>query len=461
MTAIGTTGNQVHKPAENSRQMILLLFLAPVGYHTTAWRHQTSRVEDLYGLALPADIAKRAEAAKVHALFLANWLSFGETGRNPHLVGYEPFTTMGALSAVTEHIGLVGTAATTFTEPYNLARYFSQLDWLSNGRIGWNIVTATTGQENFSVTLPPRNERYAQAYEYMDVVTGLWDAWDDDAVVNDRAGGVWADRSRITPLNHEGPRYNVEGPLLIPRSPQGWPVLVQAGASDTGKDFAAKYAEVVFTVTPTFPLAQDFYRDLKARVVLNGRAEDSVKIHPGLMPIVGDDDADAQRIHDELLGLIDEAEGFGRLSAMLEGADLSGLSGDDIIPPDRLVDPIIAVREKDATTRYPYFYDLAVAKKYTIRALLGEVMKAAGHSVVVGSAVHIADHMQLWFESGAADGFAILPPTVPLGLNRFLDEVVPILQERGLFRTEYVQGTLRDNLGLERPRGRYAHQSLE
>jgi FMN-dependent oxidoreductase (nitrilotriacetate monooxygenase family) len=437
-----------------NKQMSLLLFLAPVGYQTAAWRHADSRVEELYGLSLPADVARRAEAAKIHALFLADWLSFEDTGRNPDQTGYEPFTTMGALAAVTNQIGLVGTAATTFIQPYHLARYFSQLDWLSKGRVGWNIVTGTTGQENFNVELPPRNERYARAYEYMDVVTGLWDAWCDNAVLNDRANGIWADRSRIAPINHTGQQYKVDGPLLVPRSPQAWPVLAQAGASDSGKEFAANFAELVFTVTPTLPVAQEFYRDLKARVVQAGRAEQALRVHPGLMPIVGDSERDARRIHDELLDMIDEKEGYSRLRSGLENTDLSDLDWDDTIPAERLIDPVIAMKEKDAATRYAFYYDLAVEKKYTIRMLLREVMKAAGHGVVVGSAEQVADHMQMWFESRAADGFAILPPTMASCLDRFLLEVVPILQQRGLFRTEYVDGTLRENLGLERPKSR-------
>lgn len=435
-------------------QMSLMLFMSPVGYQTAAWRHPQSRVEDLYGLGLPAEIARRAEAAKLHALFFADWLSFEDTGRNPDLTGYEPFTTIGALAALTQHIGLIGTAATTFIEPYHLARYFSQLDWLSNGRVGWNIVTGTTGHENFNVALPPREERYARAYEYLDVVTGLWDAWCDDAVLNDRARGIWADRARIRPLAHSGSQYRVDGPLLVPRSPQGWPVLVQAGASDAGKDFAAKYAEVVFTVTPTLALAQTFYSDLKSRLPAEGRDESMLRIHPGLMPIVGDNEADARRIHDELIDLVDEREGLARLSRGLEGADLTGLGWNDRIPPERLVPPVVADRTRDASTRYAYYHHLAVDERYTVRMLLREVLKAAGHSVVIGSAEQVADHMQHWFEHRAADGFAILPPTVPVGVERFLDEVVPILQSRGLFRTEYVDGSLRDNLGFTRPAGR-------
>ncbi|MCI0995182.1 NtaA/DmoA family FMN-dependent monooxygenase [Pseudomonas corrugata] len=439
---------------ETLSQMSLMVFMAPAGYQTAAWRHPESNVEELYGLALPANIAQRAEAAKIHALFLADWLSFEDTGKNPDQTGYEPFTTMGALAALTKHIGLVGTAATTFIEPYHLARYFSQLDWLSNGRIGWNIVTGTTGSENFNVALPPRQERYARAHEYMQVVTGLWDAWSDDAVLNDRAAGVWANRKRIKPLNHAGEQYKVDGPLLVPRSPQGWPVLVQAGASDAGKDFAAKFAEIVFTVTPTLPLAQDFYRDLKARTKSLGRHPSALKIHPGLMPIVGDTEEDAQRIHDELVDFVDEETGKAQLQKALHDADLSDLDLDDLIPPQRLLSPVVADREKDANTRYPYYHHLSTEKHYTVRMLVREVMKAAGHGVVVGSAEQIADHMEHWFRNEAADGFAILPPTMPVGLDRFLEEVVPILQSRGLFRTEYVDGTLRENLGLSRPNSR-------
>lgn len=438
----------------NSGQMSLVLFMAPVGYQTAAWRHNESRVEDLYGLNLPTSIARRAEAAKLHALFLADWLSFEATGKSPDQTGYEPFTTMGALSAVTDRIGLIGTAATTFFPPYHLARQLSQLDWLSNGRAGWNIVTGTTGQENFNCELPSRNERYARAYEYMDVVTGLWDCWSDNAVLNDRMAGVWADPQRIKSLDHSGPMHKVAGPLMLPRSPQGWPVLAQAGASDAGREFAAAYAEVVFTVTPLLNLAQEFYTDLKARVEKAGRRQDALRVHPGLMPIVGDNEADARRIHDDLIDLIDEQEGLIRLRSGLENTDLRGLDWNETIPVERLIEPSLAVREKEAASRYPYYYHLAVDKKYTVRELLREIMKAAGHGIVTGSAEQIADHMQTWFQGGAADGFALLPPTMGSCLDRILLEVVPILQQRGLFRTDYVEGTLRENLGLVRPAGR-------
>lgn len=432
-------------------QMSLLLFLAPVGYQTSAWRHHQSRSEDLYGLDLPADIARRAEAAKLHALFLADWLSFEETGRNPDLNGYEPFTTIAALSAVTSKIGLIGTAATTFFPPYLLARQLAQIDFLSKGRAGWNIVTGTTGQENFNVELPPRDERYARAYDYMNVMTGLWDGWSDDAVLNDRASGVWADRARIRAVNHTSEHLKVEGPIMLPRAPQGWPVLAQAGASDAGRAFAAKYAEVVFTVTPQLGIAQQFYSDLKAKVREAGRPASALRVHPGLMPIVGNDEADAQRIQNALIDYVDEETGFNRLRKGLEGADLSGLDWDDVIPADRLKDPQKAVAEQEATTRYPYYHHLITEKKYTLRQMLREIMRAAGHNVVAGSAEQIADHMQHWFENGAADGFALLPPTCGEALDRILTEVVPILQSRGLFRTDYAEGTLRDNLGLARP----------
>jgi FMN-dependent oxidoreductase (nitrilotriacetate monooxygenase family) len=433
-----------------SDQMVLFLFASPTGYQPGAWKHPDSRVEDLYSLALQTDIAKRAEAAKLHAVFLADWLSFGDTGRNPDLTGYEPFTTMGALAAVTEKIGIIGTASTTFMEPFHLARYFSQLDFLSKGRIGWNIVTSSTGQENFNIDLPFRDERYQRALEYMDVVTGLWDCWEDDAVRADRSAGVWADRAKIHPLNHEGKHYKVEGPLLVPRSPQAWPVLVQAGSSPAGMDFAATFAEAVFTVKATLDKAQEFYGGVKGLLEQRGRSDKELRILPGLMPIVGDNEHDARQIHNELSDLIDFETGIKELTGLLHNADLSELEPHDVVPLERLVSPQ-EVHLQGGHSRYPYFYEQAAIERKTIRELIREATKAGGHSVVAGSAEQIADHMEKWFNSGAADGFAILPPTVPVGLNRFLDEVVPILQDRGSFRKDYEEGTLRSNLGLQRP----------
>jgi len=398
-------------------------------------------------------MAQRAEAAKMHAVFLADWLSFGETGPNPDLTAYEPFTLMGALAAVTEHIGIVGTASTTFMPPYHLARYFSQVDWLSNGRAGWNIVTSSTGAENFTVDLPKRDERYERAYEYLEVVTKLWDAWRDDAVLGDRAAGVWADRERIKTIDYASENYTVEGPLLVPRSPQAWPLLVQAGSSDAGKDFAARYAEVVFTVQASYGPSHDFYTDLKGRLVRGGREASSLKILPGLMPIVGDTEAEAQEIYDELMSYVEAEQGRERLVEMFRGAelDISDLDMDDVIPAERLLDPQEAMANHDASTRYPHFYSLAVNDKLTLRELTREISKSAGHGVVTGTPEQIADHMEYWFTNDASDGFAILPPTVPVGMDRFFDEVIPLLQERGVFRSEYVEGTLRDNLGMQRP----------
>ncbi|MGW2651444.1 NtaA/DmoA family FMN-dependent monooxygenase [Streptomyces sp. NPDC001393] len=436
-------------PNARYEQMHLFLFVAPVGYQTAAWRHPQSRVEDLYSLDLQADIARRAEAAKLHALFLADWLSFGDTGKNPDLTGYEPFTTLGALSAVTENIGLVATASTTFNEPFNLARYLSQLDFLSKGRVGWNIVTSTTGEENYTVSLPPREERYARAVEYMEVVTSLWDAWEDDAVIADRDRGVWARKDKIHPLHHKGDHYRVEGPLFLPRSPQGWPVLVQAGASASGMDFAARFAEAVFTVKPTLESAREFYSGLVERAREHRGTKPPIVL-PGLMPIVGDTEAEARDIHNSLSDLIDRETGMRRLAELLDGADLADLDPHDRVPAERLTAPDQA-EAQGASSRYRYFYNLAVSG-VTVRELIREASKADGHGVVTGTPVQIADHMETWFHGGAADGFAVLPPTVPTGLQRFLDDVVPILQERGSFRTDYVQGTLRDNLGLERPR---------
>lgn len=430
--------------------MKLFLFMAPVGYHTAAWKHPESFVEQLYGIEVPKYLAQRAEEAKFHVVFLADWLTFENLGPTPDHTGYEPFTTIGALSQVTEKIGLVATASTTFLEPYHMARYLNQLDFLTKGRVGWNIVTSTTGQENFNAELPRRDERYVRAYEYLDVVTKLWDAWEDDAVVNDRARGVWAESSRIHRIDHEGDYYKVEGPLIVPRSPQGWPVLVQAGASDAGKSFAAQYAEAVFTAKGEFEHAKEYYDDLKSRTALAGRDPEKLAVLPGLLPIVGSTRKEAQEIADELADYIDIDFGLAQLADSFTEIDFTQIDLDDTLPADKILEPSVVFANEGAN-RYERLYHRAVVEKYTVRRLIREVTLARGHGLIVGTAEDVADHMQHWFESNVCDGFVIQPASVPVGIDRFFDEVVPILQERGLFRTEYEGDTLRENLGLDRP----------
>ena len=435
---------------EGPRTMNLNLFMANSGYHVGSWRRRGSRSEELLTLKLSADVARQAEAAKFDALFIADTMGWQDNsiGRQPRLHSLEPLTTLSALAAVTTRIGLIGTASTTYTEPYNLARYFSSLDHLSAGRAGWNIVTSFTGVGQFSVELPPHAERYAKTHEYMEVVSGLWDSWSDDAVVNDREGAEWARPGRIRPIDHVGRYYAVAGPLNIPRSPQGRPVYVQAGSSDSGMDFAATHAEVIFTAQPDLASARLFYSDVKKRVVGKGRQPDHVKVLPGLMPIIGPTEREAKQLADDIGDLIEIAAGLSPLQWLLGDVRLDDLDLDEPIPAERLAKPETV---EGSRSRYEMFYRLTVEQGYTLRQLLKFKARASGHWSPVGTAEQVADEMTEWFTGGASDGFNVMPPYLPGGLDAITDELVPVLQERGLFRREYEGTTLRDHLGLTRP----------
>jgi FMN-dependent oxidoreductase (nitrilotriacetate monooxygenase family) len=430
------------------RQMVLNLFFSPAGYYDGAWRMPGVRSGELFALPYLAEIAQRAERAKMDAIFLADRLDTPNAAffKYPTKCVVEPITTIAALAAATSRIGFIATASTSFTEPYNLARYFASLDHLSGGRTGWNIVTSFVGQENFGRTLLGHDDRYRQATEYTDLVTRLWDSWDDDAVVNDGAGGAWTDADRIHPVDFRGEFYTVKGPLNLPRPPQGRPVLVQAGTSPVGMDFAASWAEVVFTVQPDLESGQAFYHDLKRRIAEKGRDPDRVKILPGVMPIVAETQQEAEQLADELSELIDFETGFARLRANMDLPE--GLDLDERIPEDLLPDPgtVQGVR-----SRYEVLYKLATVEGYTPRQLIKVLSSSGGHFVIVGAAEQVADRMQSWFSSGACDGFNVQPPYMMDGFRAITDDLIPILQERGLFRTEYLGTTLREHLGLERP----------
>jgi FMN-dependent oxidoreductase (nitrilotriacetate monooxygenase family) len=430
------------------RQMRLNLFFAPGGYYDGAWRMPGTPADQLFTLRHLGEIARQAERAKMDAIFLADRLDTGGENffRSPTKFVVEPLTTLAALSALTGNIGFIATMSTSFTEPFNLARYYASADHLSGGRTGWNIVTSFVGAENFGRVLPDHDERYRQADEFTEVVTRLWDSWDDDAVVNDAAGGRWTRPGSIQPINFKGEHYQVAGPLNVPRSPQGRPVLVQAGTSARGMDFAASWAEVVFTVQPDLGCGQSFYRDLKRRIDDKGRDSAKVKILPGIMPIIAETDRAAQSLAYELSELIEFEAGFARLRANIDGID--GLDLDDRIPEDRLPDPATV---QGVRSRYELLYRLAKEERYTVRQLIKVVSSSGGHLQVVGTAEQVADTMQNWFLAGACDGFNIQAPYVMGGLSAITDQLIPVLQDRGLFRREYQGATLRDTLGLERP----------
>lgn len=427
-------------------QLVLATLIGGVGNHAGAWRRPNSRVEEKYQLSLFADIVGWAEAAKLHAVFLADGLRLDtDTIRSQPFAGLEPVTLLSALAAVTDHIGLIGSISTTFSEPFNVARQLASLDHISGGRAGWNLVTSAYGEENFGRELPPHAERYERGAEFADVLFELFDSWAADAIRIDRAAGVYADPDRVRPINHVGKHFAVQGPLNLPQSPQGRPIVAQAGSSGEGQDVAARYADLVFTTGRTSDedgLA--FYRSLKARVVALGRAAGDVKILPGVSPIIGATEAEARAVERELNGFVDLVAGRAKLARQLAGTPLDDLELDDPIPLERLP------REDDVQgrrSRYGVYLDL-IRDGWTLRRLIHWESASSGHYVPVGDPEQIADLLLERFESGSADGFILLPSYVPEGFALLTDAVVPILQQRGAFQTEYAGSTLRENLGL-------------
>ena len=357
--------------------------------------------------------------------------------------------SMGYHSALraTTHIGLVATVSATYLPAYHLARKYATLDRLSGGRSGWNLVTSGSDFEARSFGLPGQLQhahRYARAHEYVKVVKGLWDTWEDDAFIHDKAANRFFDTSKLHRVAHQGEHFTVHGGLQTPRAPQGYPVLVQAGSSEDGQDLAAATAEVVFTAQQTLSQAQAFYKSLKGRLAAHGRRPEGLKILPGISTFVGRSEQEAREKFEQLQSLIDPVLGLGLLSTFLGNVDLSAYPIDGPFPQDLPV-------TEGWKSRQELFANLARRENLSIRQLYERVAGARGHWTVVGTPTSIADQMQEWFESGGADGFNVLGPTLPHGLRDFAELVVPELQRRGLFRTEYSGRTLRDHLGLARP----------
>ncbi len=436
-------------PDSTQRTLHLNAFLMSTGHHEASWRlpesdpHASTRVEHYQHLA------RTAERGKLDSIFFADSpVLLGEVGRRP-AGKLEPTVLLTAIAGATERIGLIATASTTYNEPYNLARRFASVDWVSGGRAGWNVVT-TAGPDaarNFGVDDQPAHAvRYERAAEFIEVAQKLWDSWDDDAVLADKADGVWGDAERIRPIDHSGKQFKVRGPLNVPRSPQGHPLIVQAGSSEDGKDLAARYADAVFTAHQTLGDAQEFYRDLKARTAAAGRDPGTIKILPGIVPVIGATVAEAQALERELDRLIKPEYARIQLAKTLRVAP-------EDLPLDRqLPDNLPSEDEiEGAKSRYTLIVQLARREKLTVRELIGRLGGGRGHRTFTGTPVQVADAIQDWFDGGAADGFNIMPPVLPSGLEAFVDQVVPILQERGLFRTEYTSRTLRGHYGLERP----------
>ena len=434
-----------------TRQMHLNLFIHGRGHHEAAWRHPGASRLPLTDIRYYADLAHKAEAGLFDSIFLADSLGVGEDVAQAPRSWLEPITTLAALAGATSRIGLIATCSTTYTEPFNLTRQFASIDHISNGRVGWNIVTTwlATASGNYGGQGPLSHaERYERAEEYMRVVTGLWDSWSDDAVIDDRASGEYARIDGLRMLNHFGPHYQVAGPLNMPRSPQGRPVFVQAGSSETGRRFAARYAEAVFTAQMEKATAREFYADVKRLVVEEGRSPAHALILPGLSPVIGGTEAEAQRIARDLNDLSDPEVGRQRLSGRFGGHDFSHLPLDRPLSPEDFPDPNSV---EAARSRTEVIVGLVRREKPTLRQLLSYLAGARGHFVTAGTPEQIANLMVDWFDDGAADGFNVMPPVLPAMLDVFIGEVVPILQRRGLFRTEYSGSTLRSQYGLPRP----------
>jgi FMN-dependent oxidoreductase (nitrilotriacetate monooxygenase family) len=412
-------------------------------------------VEQIGDISWWQGLARKAEEAKLDAVFLADGPAWWGTGHRP-ANQFEPITLLTALASATKKIGLIATASTTFYEPYNLARLFASLDQISGGRAGWNIVTtfSTDAAQNFGLSdVPGNEERYARAQEFVDVVDKLWDSWEDDAVVADRASGVHVDGEKVHAINHHGRFLQVRGPFSAPRSPQGRPVHIQAGSSNHGRAFAARNAEAIFTAHQTLEDAQAFYADIKAQARGFGRDPDEVLVLPGISPFIGDTDIEAEDKFHYFNSLTVPEYGLNQLEKFA-GVSLRHLELDERVPLD-VFGTAGSVLDNDRS-RKQVVANIVERDRPTLRQLLHRLAGGRGHHVVHGTPVQVADIMQRWFENGAADGFNVMPPLYPQLLDDFTEKVVPILQERGLFRREYTGDTLREHYGLPRPESQYA-----
>jgi N-acetyl-S-(2-succino)cysteine monooxygenase len=435
------------------RQLHLNVFLMGAGHHEAAWRRPGFDPDRLRELSFYRDIARTAERGKFDSLFTADIPYLNDSivfnGHTP----LEPLTLLSALAASTERIGLIATASTSFTEPYNLARQFASLDQLSGGRAGWNIVTTSVPATAFNYGREPHAahaERYARSREFVEVVEKLWDSWEADAIVLDHERGLYAEPDRIHRAEHVGERFDVKGALDIPRSPQGRPVLVQAGSSEAGRDFAARFAEAVFTSQFSVEEGREFFADVKARAAGFGRDPETLKILPGVIPILGGTEEEARRKQRELFELTRPEAGIAGLKTQLGGIDLSDHPLDAPFP-----DLGDVSNAKGGQQRFELIVGTARREKMTLRDVLQWLAGGHGHRVFAGTPEQLADEIETWLVTEACDGFNLMPPTFPESLDDFVDQVVPLLQARGIFREDYAGTTLRDHYDLPEPANAY------
>jgi N-acetyl-S-(2-succino)cysteine monooxygenase len=442
--------------APQKRMMHLGAFVHETGQHVAAWRHPGAHYHSGVRFADMVETAQLAERGKMDFLFLADSAAVDlegspdARGRMGKVVKFEPMTILSALAAVTRNLGFVATSTTTFNEPYTLARQFASLDQISGGRSGWNLVTSNNEQDALNYSRDrhmSHGDRYERAIEFAEVVQGLWDSWDDDAFIRDKESGIFYDTTKMHVLNHKGKHFQVRGPLNVAPSPQGRPVLVQAGASGTGRDVAARLAEIVFTAQTVFEQGKEFYADVMTRLPRFGRSADEVRVMPGFYPVVAPTASEAQEKYDALQSLIQVPVGISVLEHTIGVHDLDKLPLDGPVPemPDT----------NGPLSRQRLLLEQARRDKLTFWQLCLANAGPRGHVLSIGTPSQVADEMEHWFKDGAADGFNVMPAWLPGSLKDFVDLVIPELQRRGLFRTEYESTTLRGNLGLPKPANRH------
>lgn len=435
--------------------MKLGVFLMGTGHHIASWRHPDAQADASENVEFFKEVAVKAEQGKLDMLFLSDGLSFNELSHPAEQVRFEPLTLLSVLSTVTKNIGLTATASTTYNEPFHIARKFSSLDHLSGGRAAWNIVTSYYSAEasNFNKDQHlDHSLRYEQADEFVEVVKGLWDSYEDGALARNKQTGEYITKGKLHTLNHKGEYYAVRGPLNSSRPPQGRPVLVQAGSSESGTTIAAQQADVIFTAQQTLEDAQQFYKKLKDKAVAAGRDRDDIKIMPGVSIYVAETKEKAYAKYEELQQLITPEIGLDFLADYL-GVDLSQHDLDGPLPKN-------IPSTNGNRSRQQLIIELAERENLTIRELYLRIAGSRGHRIIFGSPSEIADQLIEWVDQEAADGFNLMPPYFPGGFTDFIDLVIPQLQKRGVFRTEYEGKTLRENLGLKQIPSRYTLQNI-
>ncbi|MAM64785.1 MAG: LLM class flavin-dependent oxidoreductase [Chloroflexi bacterium] len=438
----------------NQRMMRLGAFLAGTGSNMASWRHPDAVPDAAINLDYYKQLTRRAEEAKLDFVFFGDGLYISEKSHPNFLNRFEPLTLLAALAMDTKQIGLAATLSTSYSEPFTVARQFASIDHISEGRAGWNIVTSPLEGSalNYSKAEHPQHDlRYRMAVEYLEVTKGLWDSWEDDAFVRNKETGQFIDPHKLHRVNHKGEFFSVQGPLTISRSKQGRPILIQAGSSEAGKEFASQVADAVFTGQATIEDAQEFYQDVKGRAVKHGRRSEEILMLPGCNPIVGATPEEAEAKYQEISNLVVIDDALNYLGRYFNDIDFTQYDLDEQFPD---LGDFARNGWESATDRIK---KVSREEGLTLRQMA--LRSTTPKSPFIGTPEQVADTMQAWFEAGAADGFMMNASVLPQGFNDFVDLVLPVLKDRGLFRTEYEHDTLRGNLGLAKPANRYTREN--